>query len=63
VGAVKIIPVRDSYPVLLRCHPLVTFEQQRFGFGVSLLSSQAGAQQALGAESLPVIGLLLPIEL
>ena len=62
-GAVQVIPVRDADPVFPRQHPLIAFEQQRFGFGVFLLSGQAGAQQALGAESLPVIRLLLSIEL
>jgi hypothetical protein len=31
-GTVQVIPVRDLYPVLPRHHPLIVFEQQRFGF-------------------------------
>src|SRR5580658_3082677 len=62
-SAIQMIPVRDSYPVFPCNHPLITFEQQRFCFGVFLLSGKAGAQQALGPESLPAIRLLLSIEL
>src|SRR3989442_489946 len=59
MGTVQVIPVRDSHPCFPRQHALITFEQQRFRCGVFLLSSQAGAQQALGAESLPFVRQLL----
>src|ERR1700723_2998896 len=53
--AVKVVPFRDVYPVLPRQHPRIPFQQQRFRLGIFLLSSQAGAKQALDAESLPVV--------
>src|ERR1700722_3882786 len=62
-GAIQVILVGDCDPFPSRHHPLIAFEQQRFRFGVFLLSSQAGSQQALGAESLPVVRLVLAIEL
>ena len=62
-GSIQVIPVRDCYSFLPRQHPLITFQQQWFGFDVFLLSSKAGAKQAVGAESLPVIGLLFAGEL
>jgi hypothetical protein len=37
----------------------MAFDPQRVGFGVFLLSSQVWRAQALGAESMPLIGLLL----
>ena len=62
-GAIQVIPIRDSNVIFSFCHPLITFDQQVFRFDVFLLPSQAGAQQTLGAESLPVIRLLPSIKL
>ena len=59
MGQLQVVAIRDTDAVLPREHPLIAFEQQRFSFGIFRLSSQAGAQQALGAEPLPVIRLLL----
>jgi hypothetical protein len=54
-GSIQVIPVREVYGVLPCQHPLIAFKKRRFGFGAFLLSSQAGANQALGEESLPVL--------
>src|ERR1700677_2153755 len=62
-GAAQMISVRYPHPVFACHHSLIAFQQQRFRLGVFLLSSQAGAQQALGAKSLPVVRSLLTIEL
>src|SRR5262249_23295783 len=62
-GAIQMIPVWDTNAIFSPGHPLVAFDQQRFGFDVSLLPSQAGAKEALGAVSLPVIRLPLAMEL
>jgi len=47
-GAIHVIPILDCHSVLPCLHSLVAFQRQRFGLGVFLLSSQAGAQQAFG---------------
>src|ERR1035437_4353362 len=62
-GAVQMIPIGSAHPVFPCQHSLIPFEQQRFGFGVFLLSGQARPQQAFGAVSFPVLGLLLASEL
>ena len=60
----QVVAIGDGDAVFAGQHPLVAFQQQRFGLGVFLLSRKARAQEAAGAESPPVIGLdfLLPLQ-
>ena len=63
VGAVKVIPLRCGDSIFPCHHPQIAFEQQWFRFGVFFLAGQGGAQQAVDAESLPVVRLFLSIQL
>jgi len=54
---VQVEAIRSCDAALASQHALVAFEQQRLGLGVFLLSREARAQEAVGAESPPVIGL------
>jgi hypothetical protein len=40
-----------GHPIFSHQHPTIAFEQQRFCFGVLLLTRKAGSEQALGPES------------
>lgn len=61
----------DPHLVLAGFHAFVTFDQERFGFGVFLLTEYDGAEQALGVVGYPPVrfaldptstwGLTLPI--
>jgi hypothetical protein len=51
---------RDLGPPLVQA--LVTSEQQRFGVGIPPLPQQAAAQERLGVEGRPPVGLLLLAE-
>ena len=50
-GVIQVVQIGDGEPILARSHCLIAFEQQRFGFGIVLLPSEAGAQQALHAKT------------
>src|SRR5579863_2398797 len=63
VRALEMIPVGNGDSLLPRQHPAIAIRQQRFRVSIFLVPSQALTQQALGAESLPVVGLLLAIKL
>src|SRR5262249_8297747 len=60
-GALQMVPVRDCYPVFPCEHPLITFDQQRFRFGVFLLPRGPRPPRAPRATPSPVTGLLFPI--
>ena len=62
-GAVQVIPIRYAYEVFPGQHSLIAFEQQRLSFRVLPLTCQTGAEEAFRAESLPVTGLFLAVEL
>src|SRR5580704_8983 len=58
---VQVVAVRDCDLVFPGHHSLVSRKQKWLSVGVLLLSSQAGAQQALGEESLPALQPFRPI--
>jgi hypothetical protein len=44
MGQLQVVSIGGGNPVFPRQHPQEAFEQQRFGFGVFLLSRKASAQ-------------------
>jgi hypothetical protein len=62
VGQIQFKPVWGRHPVLPAQHPLISFQQERLGFRVFLLSSEAGAQNTLATESFRIIRLFLALK-
>jgi len=63
MSQLQVVAIGGVDAVLACYHPLIALKQQRLRFGIFLLPGQAGAEQALGAERLPIIRTFLPIEL